>query len=83
MAKMTIMLPDNLADYVARRVASGRYSSAGAYLAELVLKDQNHRKLDDEELRDILRQAEESGISDRRIADILLETKAKLRDINL
>ncbi|NYJ14477.1 antitoxin ParD1/3/4 [Rhizobium leguminosarum] len=80
---MTIMLPDNLADYVARRVASGRYSSAGAYLAELVLKDQNHRKLDDDELRDILRQAEESGISDRRIADILLETKAKLRDINL
>ncbi|WP_184379125.1 type II toxin-antitoxin system ParD family antitoxin [Rhizobium sp. BK619] len=83
MAKMTIMLPDNLADYVARRVASGRYSSAGAYLAELVLKDQNHRKLDDDELRDILTQAEESGISDRRIADILLETKAKLRDINL
>ncbi|ACI55763.1 putative transcriptional regulator, CopG/Arc/MetJ family [Rhizobium leguminosarum bv. trifolii WSM2304] len=83
MAKMTIMLPDNLADYVARRVASGRYSSAGAYLAELVLKDQNHRKLDDDELRDILRRAEDSGISDRRIADILLETKAKLRDINL
>ncbi|NEJ72218.1 transcriptional regulator [Rhizobium phaseoli] len=80
MAKMTISLPDNLADYVARRVASGRYSSAGAYLAELVLKDQNHRKLDDEEVRDILRLAEESGISDRRIADILLETKAKLRD---
>ncbi|MBX5164845.1 MULTISPECIES: type II toxin-antitoxin system ParD family antitoxin [unclassified Rhizobium] len=80
MAKMTISLPDNLADYVARRVASGRYSSAGAYLAELVLKDQNHRKLDDEELREILRLAEESGISDRRIADILLETKAKLRD---
>jgi antitoxin ParD1/3/4 len=80
MAKMTIMLPDNLADYVARRVASGRYDSAGAYLAELVLKDQNHRKLDDEELREILRLAEESGISDRRVADILLETKAKLRD---
>ncbi|EJT04912.1 CopG/Arc/MetJ family transcriptional regulator [Rhizobium sp. CCGE 510] len=77
---MTISLPDNLADYVARRVASGRYSSPGAYLAELVLKDQNHRKLDDEEVREILRLAEESGISDRRIADILLETKAKLRD---
>ncbi|AHG46030.1 addiction module antitoxin [Rhizobium leguminosarum bv. trifolii CB782] len=83
MAKMTISLPDHLADYVARRVASGRYSSASAYLAELVLKDQNHRKLDDDELRDILRQAEGSGISDRRIADILLETKAKLRDTHL
>ncbi|WP_209883408.1 ribbon-helix-helix domain-containing protein [Rhizobium leguminosarum] len=83
MAKMTISLPDNLAEYVARRVASGRYSSAGAYLAELVLKDQNHRKLDDEELRDMLRQAEESGISDRRISNILLETKAKLRDNHL
>ncbi|OHV23291.1 MULTISPECIES: ribbon-helix-helix domain-containing protein [Rhizobium] len=80
MAKMTISLPDNLTDYVARRVASGRYSSASAYLAELVLKDQNHRKLDDEEVREILRLAEESGISDRRIADILMETKAKLRD---
>lgn len=80
MAKMTISLPDNLTDYVARRVASGRYSSASAYLAELVLKDQNHRKLDDEEVREILRLAEESGTSDRRIADILMETKAKLRD---
>ncbi|ANM11242.1 MULTISPECIES: hypothetical protein [unclassified Rhizobium] len=80
MAKMTISLPDDLADYVARRVAGGGYSGAGAYLAELVLKDQNHRKLDDEEVREILRLAEESGISDRRIADILMETKAKLRD---
>ncbi|WP_414814864.1 ribbon-helix-helix domain-containing protein [Rhizobium sp. IY2] len=83
MAKMTISLPDNLADYVARRVASGRYANASTYLAELVLRDQDHRKLDDEELREILMLAEESGISDRRIADILLETKAKLRDINL
>ena len=80
MAKMTISLPDSLADYVARRVTSGRYDSADAFLAELIVKDQDHRKLDDDELRDILRQAEESGISDRRIPDILLETKAKLRD---
>ncbi|UVD55261.1 type II toxin-antitoxin system ParD family antitoxin [Rhizobium sp. Pop5] len=80
MAKMTISLPDHLADYVARRVASGRYDSADTFLAELVLKDQDHRKLDDDELRDILRLAEESGVSDRRIPDILMETKAKLRD---
>ena len=83
MAKMTISLPDDLADYVARRVASGRYDSADAFLAELIVKDQDHRKLDDEELRDILREAEESGVSDRRIPDILLETKAKLRDTYL
>ncbi|MBB4289643.1 antitoxin ParD1/3/4 [Rhizobium leguminosarum] len=83
MAKMTISLPDNLADYVARRVASGRYESASTYLTELILKDQDHRKLDDDEIREILRLAEESGISDRRIADILLETKAKLRDHHL
>lgn len=83
MAKMTISLPDHLADYVARRVASGRYDSADTFLAELILKDQDHRKLDDDELRDILRLAEESGVSDRRIPDILLETKAKLRDTYL
>ncbi|MBB3353043.1 antitoxin ParD1/3/4 [Rhizobium sp. BK049] len=83
MAKMTISLPDNLADYISRRVASGRYDSADAFLAELIAKDQDHRKLEDDELREILRQAEESGISDRRIPDILLETKVKLRDINL
>ncbi|WP_064705490.1 ribbon-helix-helix domain-containing protein [Rhizobium bangladeshense] len=83
MAKMTISLPDNLADYIARRVASGRYDSADAFLAELIVKDQNHRKLDDEELQDMLVQAEESGISDRRIPEILLETKAKLRDNHL
>ncbi|WP_184460115.1 ribbon-helix-helix domain-containing protein [Rhizobium aethiopicum] len=83
MAKMTISLPDNLADYIARRIASGRYDSVDVFMAELIMKDQDHRKLDDDELREILRQAEESGISDRRIPDILLETKVKLRDINL
>lgn len=83
MAKMTISLPDSLADYVESRVASGRFSSADAFLAELILKDQVHRRLDDEELRDMLRQAEESGPSDRRIPDILSETKAKLRDNHL
>ncbi|MBX4906007.1 MULTISPECIES: transcriptional regulator [Rhizobium] len=83
MAKMTISLPNNLADYISRCVASGRYDSADAFVAELIVKDQDHRKLDDDELREILRQAEESGISDRRIHDILLETKVKLRDINL
>ncbi|MBY3032253.1 transcriptional regulator [Rhizobium leguminosarum] len=83
MAKMTISLPDNLAEYVENRVASGRYSSASAFLMELILKDQLHHKLDDEELRNILRQAEESGPSGRRIPDILSETKAKLRDNNL
>lgn len=83
MAKMTISLPDDLADYIARRIASGRYDSAGAFLAELIVTDRDHRKLDDDELREILRQAEESGIGDRRIPDILLETKVKLRDINL
>ncbi|SCB57479.1 antitoxin ParD1/3/4 [Rhizobium aethiopicum] len=83
MAKMTISLPDDLADYVARRVASGRYDSADAFLTELIVKDQDDRKLDDEELRDILRKAEESGVGERRIPDILLDTKAKLRDTYL
>ncbi|ABC91501.1 hypothetical conserved protein [Rhizobium etli CFN 42] len=83
MAKMTISLPDSLADYISRHVASGRYDSADAFMAELIVKDQDHRKLDDDELREILRQAEESGISDRRIPDILLESKAKLRDNHL
>lgn len=79
MTKMTISLPDSLADYIAARVTSGKYSDASAFLRDLVLRDQENHKLDDEELRDTLQKAEQSGPSNRRIPDILAEAKAKLR----
>ena len=76
---MTISLPDSLADYIAARVTSGKYSDASAFLRDLVLLDQENHKFNDDELRDMLKKAEQSGPSDRRIPDILADTKAKLR----
>jgi len=79
MTKMTISLPDSLADYIAARVTSGKYSDASAFLRDLILRDKENHRLDDEELRDLLKKAEQSGPSDRRIPDILADAKAKLR----
>lgn len=79
MTKMTISLPDRLADYIAAQVTSGKYSDASAFLRDLVLRDQGNHKFDAEELRNLLKTAEQSGTSERRIPDILADTKAKLR----
>lgn len=79
MTKMTISLPDSLADYVAAQVTSGKYRDASAFLRDLVLRDKESHKLDDEELRDLLKKAEQSGTSERRVPDILADAKEKLR----
>ena len=44
MATMNISLPDDLKDYVDRRVA-GRYSTSSEYVRELIRKDQDIEKL--------------------------------------
>lgn len=78
MAKMTISMPDAMSDYIASRVDTGQYGNVSEYFRDLVRREQQ-RQSAAEELRRLLEEAEASGISKRRIPDIMRKVEADLR----
>lgn len=76
MATMNISLPDAMREWIESQVASGQYANASDYVRDLVRHDQRER----ETLVLALIEAEKSGISPKRVGDIIKETKAKLTD---
>lgn len=76
MAQMNISIPDKLKSWAEERVAEGRYSSTSDYVRDLVRRDQ-----EDEEARRRLQAAidegRNSGESDKTIADIIAESRAR------
>ena len=78
MAKMTISIPDAISDYVASQVSSGHYGDAGAYISDLVRREQQRREAA-QELGSMLDDAVESGVSNRKIPEIMSSVEAKMR----
>ena len=78
MAKMTISMPDAMSEYVSSRVGSGQYGNVSEYFRDLVRHEQQREKAA-EELGRMLDDAEASGISKRKVPEIMSEVEAKLR----
>lgn len=77
MAQMNISIPEKLKAWVESRVSEGSYSSSSDYLRDLVRRDQQyHEQL--ERLRAEIELGRASGISERSLAHIIEETRAKL-----
>jgi antitoxin ParD1/3/4 len=78
MASMNVSLPEPLRDWVQRRIDSGQYASVSDYVRDLIRRDQ---ALADEReaLIAALVQGEQSGISNRRIPEILDALRKELR----
>ncbi len=78
MAQMNISIPDKLKNWVENRVADGSYASSSDYMRDLVRRDQRT-----EEARIRLHAEIDRGLaspeSDRTIADIIAEGRAKYR----
>lgn len=70
MATMNVSLPDPMKDWVEAQTRKGRYSNASDYVRDLIRRDQE-RATQHEELQKLITQGLESGISTRSIADIL------------
>lgn len=79
MTKVTISMPDAMGEYVAQRVASGQYGNVSEYFRDLVRRDQGQRRMTEDELREHLRRAEASGVSNEQIPGIIRRVEAKLR----
>ncbi len=69
MATLTISLPDIISDWLDMQVASGEYANVNDYLLDLIRNDQ----LEAVELA--LIEGEQSGISQRRVEEIIANQK--------
>ena len=75
MATMNVSLPDLMKDWVEAQARGGRYSNASDYIRDLVRRDQE-RALSRAELQALITEGIDSGVSDRTMADILVESRA-------
>jgi antitoxin ParD1/3/4 len=79
MTKITISMPEAMNDYVSERVAKGQYGNVSEYFRDLVRKEQAEQRLTTDELRELLKRAEASGVSRNSIPDIMKQVERKLR----
>jgi antitoxin ParD1/3/4 len=67
-----------MGEYVASRVETGQYGNVSEYFRDLVRREQE-RKNAAEDLSRMLDDAEASGVSKRKIPDIMKKVEADLR----
>ncbi|MEM9838021.1 MAG: type II toxin-antitoxin system ParD family antitoxin [Pseudomonadota bacterium] len=78
MATMNVSLPDSMKDWVEAQTQTGRYSNASDYVRDLIRRDQDRRdKISS--MQTLVNEALESGVSERSVADILVEAKAQTK----
>jgi Arc/MetJ-type ribon-helix-helix transcriptional regulator len=80
MTNHTITLADPVVAYIDDRLADGSYASLSDYLSELIVQDMARRANATHELRDLLNDAEESGLSPRSLDEILTAARSVGRD---
>ena len=74
MATLNISLPDPMREWIDAQVRGGEYANASDYIRDLIRHDQRQR----EALKLALIEAEESGVSGRKVGDIVAGAKARL-----
>lgn len=76
MATMNVSLPDPMKEWVERQAQSGRYANASDYVRDLIRRDQERadRLV---ELQRLVTEGLASGVSDRPLAAVLDEARAK------
>ena len=75
MATLNISLPDAMREWVDSQVSSGVYANASDYMRDLIRHDQRQREL----LTLALIEGEQSGISERKITDIVTAMKESVK----
>jgi antitoxin ParD1/3/4 len=78
MASMNVSVPDPMRDWVQTRIESGQYASVSDYVRDLIRRDQAQTD-ERQALVAALLEGERSGVSKRRVPDILAALKADLR----
>ena len=74
MATLNISIPAAMREWINAQVESGEYANASDYMRDLIRHDQRQR----EALRLALIEGEQSGISQRKVTDIIAAAKNTL-----
>jgi antitoxin ParD1/3/4 len=79
MATMNVSLPDPIKEWVERQAGSGRYSNASDYVRDLIRRDQERAdRL--AELRRLITEGLDSGVSERSMAEALEAARQQARN---
>lgn len=82
MATMTVSLPDPMKDWIEAQIKTGDYASSSDYVRDLVRRDREHKdKLT--ALRQLIDEAEASGISPRTLDEVFADARARARQRGL
>lgn len=82
MRAVTLKVPDSLADWIDRQVASGRFTDADDYVRDLLRRDRES-ELSESYLSEALSEGEASGPGTRSIAELLDEVRREFANASL
>jgi len=78
MMRKTITIPDAMEEWVKAQIASGRYGNDSEYFRDLIRRDQDRRNAE-RELRALIDEGLNSGISEDTVPDIMKRVENRLR----
>lgn len=73
MATMNVSIPDPMKDWVQGQIETGKYANASDYIRDLIRRDQEKTEV----LRQALREGERSGVSNRKVEEIMRDVKRR------
>ncbi|HNP60876.1 MAG TPA: type II toxin-antitoxin system ParD family antitoxin [Nitrospirales bacterium] len=76
MATMNVSVPDPMKDWVQGQIETGKYANASDYVRNLIRRDQEKIEV----LRKTLLEGERSGVSRRKVEDIMNDVKKRRVD---
>jgi antitoxin ParD1/3/4 len=76
MATLNISIPGPLRDWIDSQVGKGEYASASDYVRELV-REHRDRQMQLARLNELLREGEESGVSERSLDDVVADIRRR------
>lgn len=78
MTRKTITIPNAMDEYVKSQIKAGRYGNDSEFFRDLVRRDQDRRQAD-QELRQLIKEGLDSGVSENTVADIQDKVEARLK----
>ena len=78
MTRKTITIPEAMESWVKAQIQSGRYGNDSEYFRDLIRRDQD-RKVAEQELRSLIQEGLDSGISEHSVADIMQRVENRLK----
>jgi antitoxin ParD1/3/4 len=70
---MNVSIPDPMKDWVQDQIETGKYANASDYVRDLIRRDQEKVEV----LRQALLEGERSGVSSRKVEDIMRDVKKR------